>query len=148
VKFLLDEQLHRSAAQALHAFAQLSGDAFAHIYDYDAGGINDDAIPPLCKAQGIGVLVTANFRDFGARKLLYQRLLAAGIHVVVLRPGNIRFLPSKQVSILAAHYERIRRLLADSNGPTMVRVTSTTADEHDLDELIAKIEGGEKRRLP
>ena len=43
------------------------GEEWVHIRDdLGRGGAQDPEIPPLCRAEGIDVLVTMNVRDFGA----------------------------------------------------------------------------------
>ena len=142
MNFLLDEQLHDAVARALDAIGQLDGHRFTHVYDHDAEGTQDEDLPELCRRLDIRALVTGNVRDFGARKVHYQGLLDAGIHVVVLRWGKASPFPSVQLGMLANGYRRIGTLLVGATEPVLVRVThSGVADPRTLDELVAEIEG-------
>lgn len=142
MNFLLDEQLHDAVARALDAIGQLDGHAFTHVYDHRAGGTPDERFPELCRDLSVGVLVTGNVRDFGARKVHYQGLLDAGIHVVVLRWGKASPYPNVQLGMLANGYRRILVLLEEAAEPVLIRVTpSGVAEPRTLGELVAEIEG-------
>jgi hypothetical protein len=148
VNFLLDEQLHESAARALDALGVVNDDHFTYILDHAEQGTDDDDIPALCKNHGVQTLVTANVKDFGARKRYYEALLAEGIHVVVVRFGKAKPLPHIQVALLSAQYERIRHVLHDADGPTLVRVTASGAEPRSLEELIAEFQADGNEPLP
>jgi hypothetical protein len=78
VNHLLDEQMHETTARSLDALGNLDGRAFWHILDYRGPGTPDDEIPALCAEIDAQCLVTANVKDFGARKRYYEALLDAG----------------------------------------------------------------------
>jgi hypothetical protein len=89
VRFLLDEQLHTRTSAAMTALASADKDEYAYLLDVgDFAGAGDDMVPGICREQAFDVLVTANHKDFAARKVLYQSRLDAGIHVVALRPRS------------------------------------------------------------
>jgi hypothetical protein len=138
LNYLLDEQLHETAARSLDALGGPQGDAFSYILDHRDTGTPDDEIPALCAEVGATVLVTANVRDFGARKRYYEALLDAGISVVVIRPSKGRFLPGNQVALFATHYARIGKLLADADGALLIRVTHSDAHPRSLADLVAE----------
>lgn len=146
MRFLLDENLHEVAAAALNALAAIDGeDEFRHIVPLVGEGTEDEDIPPLCHDQAFDAVVTLNYKDFGARKVLYQGLLDAGINVIVVRPGRLTMTPNNQVSILTGRYPQFRKLIAYHGmvqSRVLVKVTLTSADIRSLAELIAEIEGG------
>lgn len=144
MNYLLDEQLHESAARSLDALGRPEGDAFTYILDHRDPGTEDDEIPALCSEIGAAALITANVRDFGARKRYYEALLAAGVHVVVLRPGKIALLPGRQVALIANHYATIRKHLQETNSPQMLRVTYGEVRAIDLADLMAETEESDR----
>ena len=141
MRYLLDEGLHETAAAAYNGIGVVNGDTFSHILDHVQAGTGDQAIPPLCRELSANVLITVNVRDFGAKKALYEALLASGIHVVVMRPGKVKFYPAQQAALFLVQYDRVRALLADAGTPVLIRVTWTSSVIRDLDQLIAEIEG-------
>lgn len=139
------------AAPPLNHLARLSGDRVSHLLDFARASTRDEDIPALCKAENVGVLLSVNFRDFGAKKLLYETLMDQGIHIGVLRPGKGRKLyPESQVSLIAQHLRYMHRTFSDvpPNAQRMlVRLTESGAVARSLDELIDEIENP-KRSLP
>lgn len=144
MNFLLDEQLHDTAAKALDALGAPAGNRFSYIVEHAGHGTLDEDIPALCRRLGVGVLVTANVKDFGARKRYYEALLDQDVRVVVVRFGRAKPTPAIQVSILAGQYARICALLEESEVPCLIRVTASGAQRRTLEELIAEID----ERLP
>lgn len=147
MRFLHDENLDETACAAVAMLGTLSGDLHEHITEHAPRGTLDPEIPPLCQSLEVTALVTVNYKDFGARKVYYQALLAAGVSVVVIRPGKGRFTPEQQASILTRHMARIRFELNAAEGPTLVKVTQTDVGRRSLDELIAEFESGQ-RKMP
>jgi hypothetical protein len=146
VNFLLDEDLKQTIAPVLDALGKENGDSFAHILDHTASGTLDENIPALCRERGIQTLITVNVRDFGAKKVYYQALLDAQIHVVVIRPGKLKLFRERQVGIISMHYQAIKQHLEAATGPTLVRVTPGGAEPRTLDELVEEFTDG--RQLP
>jgi len=58
---------------------------FAHLLDVAAISTADPDIPAICQRESFAVLVSINVKDFGARKHIYDAVISAGIHVLVLR---------------------------------------------------------------
>jgi hypothetical protein len=137
VRFLLDEQLHPDAAASLDVLARSKGDEFTHILQHTTPGMDDADIPALCHEIGVDALITANVRDFGAKRFYYAQLVENGVHVVVLRPRRIKFTPEQQVSMMSGHLNRIRALLAEAAAPVLVKVTLSSAEPRSLEELLA-----------
>jgi hypothetical protein len=146
VRYLLDEQLHEVVAKSVALLGERAGDEFIHILSVRGQGTKDPDIPGLCAEHGIGCLVTANVRDFGARKVYYQALLAEGLHVVVLRPGKGQFYEEEQLALLSKSYRSIRSLLDSAAGPLLLVCTPSTVRDRSIDDLIEEFDEG--RRLP
>jgi hypothetical protein len=150
VRYLLDECLNEVAAGALQAFGTRDGHTFRYIASDEVGhaGALDGDIPSVCQSEQWDVLITANVRDFGARKVLYQALIASGVHVVVLRPPGKRPMDEYlQASLLSRHYKAFTRTLQDRNAPGLLVITDSGIRERTLDELVQEIQAYE-RRLP
>lgn len=147
MRFLLDENLDAVTAKAVDVVAQLTADEFRYIEEFTPAGTQDDDIPAICRENGCHVLVTVNYKDFGAKKVYYQALLDEGVSVVVLRPGkNYKMTVPHQISMLTLHYAQIRKLL-DSDEHCLVKVTLTTVVRRSLDDLLNEI-GGDEKKLP
>ena len=85
MRIILDENLWPELATALNAFEQRYHLTFIHINDI-APGAQDEDIPAICREQGATALVSANVRDFGARRIIFEALLEAGISVISWLP--------------------------------------------------------------
>jgi hypothetical protein len=140
VNLLLDEMFDAEVASALNVLAYRHGCIYSAIRSIAAGAA-DEQIPTICRDRGIGALVTANVRDFGARLVLYQALLDAGISVVVVRPARLALTPEVQMALLSAHSVRIAKLLSEASGSVLLRLTQGGIVERSLDELRDEIEG-------
>jgi hypothetical protein len=126
VRFLLDEMLDgpgSKVAKALDVFGDDLGCSFQSLVALHPG-LQDQAIPELCRGRGIDALVTVNVRDFGARLPLYEAMLAAGVSVVVLRPfKKVRLTPSTQASILIRHLARLASQLREASSTALMTVS-------------------------
>lgn len=137
MKFLLDEQLSERTARSL---AALEDDEFEHILDSQEQGAGDEEIPDICRQRGVDALITVNVKDFGAKKLLYEALLAQEISVVVLRPGKMKMDAVGQAHLILDHFRRVQVILRDAVAPTLIVVTASEARSRGLDDLIAEFE--------
>jgi hypothetical protein len=144
---MFDEMFGPVVAPALNPLGAAKGDTFSHILDFCPKGTLDDDIPAVCRDHGQGALISLNFRDFGARKVLYQALLTAGVSVIVVRPGRTKMTDANQLSLMASKYPVFSRIAADATAPVLVRVTHSDVIERSLEELIDEIQSGD-RRLP
>lgn len=143
---LLDEQIDAAVAQGLNAMSHRHGMSFQSIRAI-APGMKDPDIPNLCKSLGFAVLISANVRDFGAKKVLYEALLDTGTSVVVLRPGKKQILtPEVQLGVLSQHSSSVGSALSRVADPTLLRVTQGGVVERSLEELRREFEEG--RELP
>ncbi|MHB8513663.1 MAG: DUF5615 family PIN-like protein [Actinomycetota bacterium] len=137
MRFLLDEDLSPKTADSLAALGEDFG-YFEHITTQHGSGRKDPEIPPICRAGRFDSLITANVKDFGARKLYYQALLSERISVVVVRPGKVKFDPLGQVHIISSHLRRVIVLLQEARGPVLIVVTPSEARIRTLEELLAE----------
>ena len=79
----------------------------------------------------------ANVRDFGARRVIFEALLASGRSVVVPRPSKRATLtPQVQVSMLVRHIERISTALKQAQEPILLRITEGGVTEVSLEQLV------------
>ena len=109
MRIILDENLWPELATALNAFEPRYQLTFVHINDI-APGAPDEDIPRICREQGATALVSANVRDFGARRVIFEALLEAGVSVVVPRPSKRSPLtPNVQMSMIIRHIPRFAR---------------------------------------
>ncbi|HWD08294.1 MAG TPA: hypothetical protein VHA57_04280 [Actinomycetota bacterium] len=125
---LLDEQLDTpdsAVATALSIFGKKSDCLFGSLRT-ESPGIQDPDIPGYCKERGIAALVTANVKDFGAREVMFEGLMASGISVVVLRPGKMKLTPEMQTTLLLP---KLKEMISGINvaiisgAPILVKVT-------------------------
>lgn len=124
MKYLLDEQLDEVVAESMTPIGSKFGDEFTHILAIRDQGTPDQEILVVCRNVGAECLISANVRDFGARKFYYQALLAEGLHVVVLRPGKGKFYEEEQLSLLSRSYRRIRSITRAAKEPQNARMHS------------------------
>lgn len=141
MKFLVDEQISRAAAEGLDAFDRASDDEWRHIVDVGAQGMADEDIPSLCKREGYSVLVSLNYADFGARKHYFAGLLANEISVVVIRPKKQQLDAGQQMGLIAMHLVTIKKHLVAASSPILIRCTHSAVTARDLAELITEISG-------
>jgi hypothetical protein len=144
VNVLLDEQLDAAVADGLNLMTHRHGMRVESMRRV-APGTKDQQIPALCRESGHSALISANVRDFGARKPLYEALLEAGVSVVVLRPGRGQVLtPEVQLGVLSQHSSAIGRMLSAAEAPVLLRVRQSGVVERTLDELRGEFEGTEQ----
>ena len=147
MKFLLDEQLHPVVAEVLSTLGQLTGDEFVYMCAIAGQGTLDEAIPELCSSSGCRALITVNHKDFGAKKALYESLLAEGVHVVVIRPLKHPWTPDQQASLISGKvraFADMVRTAEASNERILVRVTPSDVRRRSLEELVQEIDGHSK----
>ena len=99
----------------------------------------DDDIPPLCHDQGITALITANVRDFGARKHYFAALLESGIHVAVVRPVKTKFDVGGQVGFMAPRMAYLIDRWQSADAPTLNVITQGGVRERSLEQLLEEL---------
>ncbi len=139
MRIILDENLWPELATALNAFEQRHQVTFLHINDI-APGAQDDIIPDICREHNATALVTANVRHFGARRVLFEALLEAGVSVIVPRPSRGATLtPEVQGSMLFRHLQRIASALRGTEGRLLLKLTEGGVVETSLERLIKEV---------
>ena len=140
MRIILDENLWPELATALNAFEQRYHLTFLHINDI-APGAQDEDIPDICREQGAAALVSANVRDFGARRVIFEALLEAGVSVIVPRPSKRATLtPEVQMSMLIRHIQRIATALRNTRGTLLLKLTEGGVTQINLEQLSREIE--------
>ncbi len=139
MRIILDENLWPELATALNAFEQRYHLTFIHINDI-APGAQDEDIPGICREQGATALVSANVRDFGARRVIFEALLEAGISVIVPRPSRrVTLTPEVQMSMLIRHIQRIASALRSSQSHLLLKLTESGVTEITLEQLSREV---------
>ena len=140
MRIILDENLWPELATALNAFEQRYHLTFIHINDISPGAQDED-IPAICRKQEASALVSANVRDFGARRIIFEALLEAGISVIVPRPSKRATLtPEVQMSMLIRHIQRIATVLRDNPDNMLLKLTEGGITEISLEQLSREAE--------
>jgi hypothetical protein len=140
VRVILDENLWPELATALNAFEQRYHLSFLHINEV-APGAKDEDIPAICREQGAAALVSANVRDFGARRVIFEALLEAGVSVIVPRPSKRAVLtPEVQMAMLMRHIKRIASTLRKGRGHLLLKLTEGGVTEISLEQLSREVE--------
>ncbi len=135
MRIILDENLWPELAPALNAFEPRYHLTFLHINDLEPGAQDED-IPAICREQEAAALVSANVRDFGARRVIFEALLEAGVSVIVPRPSKRATLtPEVQMSMLIRHIQRVAGALRSDQGPLLLKLTEGGVTEVTLEEL-------------
>ena len=139
MRIILDENLWPELATALNAFKQRYHITFLHINDISPGAQDED-IPAICREQEATALVSANVRDFGARRVIFEALLEAGVSVIVPRPSRRATLtPNVQMAMLIRHIPRIASALRGNQGPVLLKVTEGGVTEITLEQLSREV---------
>jgi hypothetical protein len=140
VRIVLDENLWPELAPALNAFEQRYHPSFVHINDI-APGARDEDIPGICRQHGAATLVSANVRDFGARRVIFEALLEEGVSVIVPRPSKrVTLTPEVQMSRLIRHIQRIATALRGRRGYLLLKLTESGVTEISLEQLSREVE--------
>ncbi len=140
MRVLLDENLWPELAIALSAFEQRYNLHFIHINDA-APDVQDDDIPAICRELGATALVSANVRDFGARRIIFEALLEAGVSVIVPRPSRrVTLTPEVQMSMLMRHIKSIAAALRRDQGQLLLKITEGGVTEISIEQLIKEAE--------
>ena len=139
MRIILDENLWPELATALNAFEQRYQLTFLHINSI-APGAQDEDIPDICRNLEATALVSANVRDFGARRIIFEALLNAGVSVIVPRPSKRAPLtPEVQMSMLIRHIQRIANALRSNQSNLLLRLTEGGVTEVSLDQLTREV---------
>ena len=139
MRIILDEMLWPELATALNAFEQRQGLTFLHINEI-APGAQDEDIPNICREYQATALVSANVRHFGARRVLFEALLEAGVSVIVPRPSKRATLtPEVQGAMLFRHLGKIADVMRNAQGQVLLKLTEGGITETSLEHLSREI---------
>ncbi len=141
MRFLLDEDVSPTVADAMQAMAE-PGDVYVHVLALAGrNGLLDDEVVELCHKEQGDTLITLNVKDFGARKHYYASLNQRAISVVVARPAKQQPDTYQQVALICAQFETVRAMLATATGPILIKLTRSSAVRRTLEELLAEVQG-------
>lgn len=102
----------------------------------------DDEVARICRRQGASALLTANYKDFGAKLVYYQALVDAGVSVIVLRQPNPETETPDvdyQVSLIEPRLRGIVRQLDGTTEALLFSVNKSGARPRRLQELIDQL---------
>ncbi len=135
MRYLLDENLSEDAARAMDQLVTGRG-AFLHLLAVAAKGTDDIDIPGICRQHDFQVVLTANVKDFGARKVIFEALLKSNIHVLVVRPGKKPLTSFLQVSLISRHFLSYDKMFRTSAAPVLATLTESRVRQVTLTELL------------
>ena len=140
MRIILDEQLDPTLADVLNVLRSRHGCSFMSLRDLAPPKTQDIEIPKICKENGAIALVTADVKDFGAKKVYFEALLEAGVSVVTLRPQKRQHVLESQTALLVEWSREVAAVLRDATGPVLVRVNSSGVSRRNLQQLIEEIQ--------
>lgn len=145
MRYLLDECLSELTARTMDVLG--AQHHFAHLLSVAPARTEDDDIPRICQANEFGCLISLNVKDFGARKRILQAVVAAGVHVLVLR-GQPRKKTSTywQVSLLARYFQTYTKVFAESTQTTLAVLNEGGVRILTLEQIVAEIAAHEAGR--
>ncbi len=81
-------------------------------------------------------LVTADVKDFGAKAVYFEALLAAGVSVITLRPQKRASVLEAQTALLLSWSREVANALRDASSPVLIRVNNSGISTRSLEELV------------
>jgi predicted nuclease of predicted toxin-antitoxin system len=139
VRIILDEQLDPTLANVLNVLRNRHGCEFVSLRDLAPPKTQDIEIPKICRDNGAIALVTADVKDFGAKKVYFEALLEAGVSVVTLRPQKRIHVLESQTALLLEWSREVAAVLRDATEPVLVRVNNSGVSPRSLQELIDEV---------
>jgi predicted nuclease of predicted toxin-antitoxin system len=139
VRVILDEQLDPTLANVLNVLRNRHGCEFVSLRDLAPPKTQDIEIPKICRDNGAIALVTADVKDFGAKKVYFEALLEAGVSVVTLRPQKRVHVLESQTALLLEWSREVVAVLRDATEPVLVRVNNSCVSTRSLQELIDEV---------
>ncbi len=136
MRVILDEQLDPTLADVLNVLRSRHGCTFTSLRELAPPKTQDIEIPGLCRQHGAVALVTADVKDFGAKRVYFEALLGAGVSVVTLRPQNRVHVLEAQTALLVAWSREVADALRRADEPVLVRVNNSGTTVRSLQELI------------
>lgn len=139
MRIILDEQLDPTLADVLNVLRNRHGCTFVSLRELAPPKTQDIEIPKICKENGAAALVTADVKDFGAKKVYFEALLEAGVSVVTLRPQKWTHVLETQTALLLEWSREVAGALRDATEPVLVRVNSSGVSPRSLQQLIEEV---------
>jgi predicted nuclease of predicted toxin-antitoxin system len=140
VRIILDEQLDPKLADVLNVLRDRHGCDFMSLRDLAPPKTQDIEIPKICKDNAAIALLTADVKDFGAKKVYFEALLEAGVSVVTLRPQKRTNVLESQTALILEWSREVAAVLEDATTPVLVRVNSSGVSVRSLQELIEEVQ--------
>jgi len=140
VRIILDEQLDPTLADVLNVLRSRHGCSFMSLRYLAPPKTQDIEIPKICRENGAIALVTADVKDFGAKKVYFEALLEAGVSVVTLRPQKRIHVLESQTALILEWSREVAGVLRDATEPVLVRVNSSGLSPRSLQQLIEEVQ--------
>ena len=140
MRIILDEQLDPTLADVLNVLRSRHGCSFMSLRDLAPPKTQDIEIPKICRENGAIALVTADVKDFGAKKVYFEALLEAGVSVVTLRPQKRIHVLESQTALILEWSREVAGVLRDATEPVLVRVNSSGLSPRSLQQLIEEVQ--------
>jgi predicted nuclease of predicted toxin-antitoxin system len=140
VRLILDEQLDPTLAEVLNVLRSRHGCTFVSLRQLAPPKTQDIEIPRICKEHGAAALVTADVKDFGAKRVYFEALIEAGVSVVTLRPQRRIHVLEAQTALLLQWSREVATALSDATEPILLRVNNSGVSPRNLQELIREIQ--------
>lgn len=84
--------------------------------------------------------MTADVKDFGAKRVYFEALIEAGVSVVTLRPQRRTHVLEAQTALLLQCSREVAATLRDAAEPILIRVNTSGVSPRNLQELIKEIQ--------
>ena len=139
MRIILDEQLDPTLADVLNVLQKRHGCDFVSLRDLAPPKTQDIEIPKICRDNGAIALITADVKDFGAKKVYFEALLEAGVSVVTLRPQKRTNVLESQTALILEWSREVAAVLRDATEPVLVRVNNSGVSPRSLEELIEEV---------
>lgn len=139
MRIILDEQLDPTLADVLNVLQSRHGCTFVSLRHLAPPKTQDIEIPGICKEQGAIALVTADVKDFGAKRVYFEALLEAGVSVVTLRPQKRTHVLETQTALLLQWSREVASTLRRAAEPILVRVNNSGVSPRSLQDLIDEL---------
>ena len=139
MRIILDEQLDPTLADVLNVLQSRHGCSFVSLRELAPPKTRDIEIPELCREHGAVALVTADVKDFGAKKVYFQALLEAGVSVITLRPQKRTHVLESQTALLLQWSREVAAALRSAEEPILVRVNNSGISPRSLQQLIEEV---------
>ena len=139
MRIILDEQLDPTLADVLNVLRSRHGCTFISLRHLAPPKTQDIEIPGICREHGAGALVTADVKDFGAKRVYFEALLQAGVSVVTLRPQKRVHVLEAQTALLLQWSREVAGALRVATEPVLIRVNSSSVSPRSLQDLIEEV---------